>query len=399
MRLFAHSALNTDSDTEGAAQQVASEIQIAFTGKRLAMLLLYASVEHDQEALIRCIRKLLPGVPLFGCSSAGLMGKGRFFEGGYSMGLMGIGGDATAAAVGHVEKFHQDTEAKAKALAQQLRAGLSSAPKIALLHLDPLIGGNMEAFARTFERELGCPVVGGGAGQPWGLFFETYQYCQDQVFSQGAVAAVLGGEFSYELAIHTGTVPTEWALTATRTDGNVLLELDGQPAAQWLMGILGRQDLSNFSTDYLTGYALGFDLPTDPTAGNDSSPHVVRAVFGVDEARQGLVLQASVAEGTRMVLHRRSVPLALAGSEEAARSLAQRLLGRTVRAVLGFECAGRTSPMLGRTESRNEQQLMQQHMNYPDAAWLGMLAWGELAPHGDQVTLHNYTYPMLVLAE
>jgi small ligand-binding sensory domain FIST len=33
----------------------------------------------------------------------------------------------------------------------------------------------------------------------------------------------------------------------------------------------------------------------------------------------------------------------------------------------------------------------------PDAPWLGMLAWGEIAPVGGEPAFHNYTYPLVVL--
>jgi small ligand-binding sensory domain FIST len=76
--------------------------------------------------------------------------------------------------------------------------------------------------------------------------------------------------------------------------------------------------------------------------------------------------------------------------------LAERVGKRHVLAVLGFECGARTSPFLG-LKGTNEENIALQAAIAPDAPWLGMLAWGEIAPVGGEPAFHNYTYPLVVL--
>jgi hypothetical protein len=63
---------------------------------------------------------------------------------------------------------------------------------------------------------------------------------------------------------------------------------------------------------------------------------------------------------------------------------------------LGFECAARTFPFLGPANTL-EQHLGLRKTIAPNTPWLGMMAWGEVAPLGGEAAFHNYTYPLAVL--
>jgi len=156
--------------------------------------------------------------------------------------------------------------------------------------------------------------------------------------------------------------------------------------------------LTELTNEINSRIALGFQLGAKEIAADSLSPYVVRGPFGLDLVRKGLVMGASAPEGTRVVLHRRSVQTTLEGAEQTARALLARLEGRTPQAVLGFECAARTAPLLGAQVSRQEQEVVQNILGR-EAAWLGMLVWGELAPYGGCTTYFNYTYPIAVLTD
>ncbi|MFY0536102.1 FIST C-terminal domain-containing protein [Nannocystis pusilla] len=231
-----------------------------------------------------------------------------------------------------------------------------------------------------------------------GVFAQTYQYAGDRVRSGAAVAVALGGEFVAEIATSTGTEPTTSTATVTRTDGNVLLELDGRPALEVFSEFQGRETLRELDNEATAKVALGVEFQAPAARSDALTPYVVRSPFALDTARGGLVMAAPLPEGIRIVFHLRSIRAAVDGAEQAARALARRLHGREIRLVLGFECSARTVPLLGKQEAAREQALVQQALA-PDAEWLGMLAWGEVAPYGSQATYYNFTYPMLALAE
>jgi hypothetical protein len=81
-----------------------------------------------------------------------------------------------------------------------------------------------------------------------------------------------------------------------------------------------------------------------------------------------------------------------------ARDLAARLVGRRPWAVLGFECAARTFPFLGQTNTHQEHEHLRAAVA-PETPWLGMMAWGEIGPCAGRPAFHNYSYPLLVLTD
>ncbi|MDC0667040.1 FIST signal transduction protein [Nannocystis radixulma] len=398
-RLFARAVVSRDKLARAAGGTLAREIRATFGAEAPAVALVYATVDHDQETLLGAVREGLGSTPIIGCSTSGLTGRGSFHEGNYAAGIVGLGGPALTAATAMAEDFARDTIARGHAVGRELRDGLRGAsPRVVIVHGDPLCGADFESFTRAVQAELGCPAVGGGAGQPWGVFAQTYQYMGDRVRSGAAVAVALGGEFVAEIATSTGTEPTTSAATVTRTDGNVLLELDGRPALAVYSEFQGREMLRELDNEATAKVALGIEFEAPPVQSDALTPYVVRTPFALDTQRGGLVMAAPLPEGIRIVFHLRSIRAALDGAEQAARALARRLQGRAIRLVMGFECSARTVPLLGKQDAAREQALVQQALA-PDAEWLGMLAWGEVAPYGPHATYYNFTYPMLALAE
>jgi small ligand-binding sensory domain FIST len=124
----------------------------------------------------------------------------------------------------------------------------------------------------------------------------------------------------------------------------------------------------------------------------------IRGAFGFDPQTSAIILQAAVPEGTRVMLHHRTIEKILGGTENMARDLAARLVGRRPWAVLGFECAARTFPFLGQTNTYQEHEHLRTAVA-PETPWLGMMAWGEIGPCAGRPAFHNYSYPLLVLTD
>ena len=78
--------------------------------------------------------------------------------------------------------------------------------------------------------------------------------------------------------------------------------------------------------------------------------------------------------------------------------LVERLNGKSIRGVLGFECGARTKPFLGKETTISENNALQAQLS-PDAQWLGMLAWGEVYLFDGQPGFVNFSYPILLLAD
>lgn len=353
------------------------------------VVIAYMTVNHDQRAFLHGMRDALGDVPIVGCSGQGVIGRGCVREEGYAASVLALGGDSIECATACVEAIAEDTHGKGRALGAALRAHGGPPPKCVVLHYDPLVGANMDAFLDGLYGEIECPVIGGAAAHTISTpMSRTFQYANDAVHSGAAVAVALAGDVTIEGAISLGCSPVGVEMTVTRAEGNRLLELDGRPALEvW-------QQITQYSADRLNSDATASLAIGVPSQGG----HLIRAAFVLDIEHRGIVLQAGIETGTKVMLYHRTIPDVLEGTRRAVHELVDRVAGKRIRAVLAFECGARTAPFLGE-EATLAENLELQRTLAPDAEYAGLTVWGELFPVGGRPAFHNYTYPLLVIAE
>ena len=85
--------------------------------------------------------------------------------------------------------------------------------------------------------------------------------------------------------------------------------------------------------DIMASSSVAIGVPVEGAAGG----HLIRAAFVFDETRKGMMLGAAVPEGTVVTLYHRTAEDTLAGAERMGQELIERLSGKSLRAVLGFE--------------------------------------------------------------
>jgi hypothetical protein len=389
MSVFARSVSSRGVNSFETGLDLGRRIRDGFGAERLAGVVAYSTVSHDQQALLNGIREIAgPTVALVGSSAQGVMARGAVIEEGYVAGAMGLGGESLQVTASSVEEFHLDSQSKAKALGRTLRDGAVGPLRAVVLHYDPLCGADVEAFIRTLYDEVGCPIVGGAAAEFWGPMQRTYQYANDRAFSHAAVAAGLSGEFTLETDICHGTSPVGIEMTITKAEGNKVLEFDGRPALDvW-------QEFCSAAPEHIDhSGAIGIGLPTA-----DPEIYMVRCAFGVDEARRAVIFQAGIPVGTRVMLNHRTIQGAMDGTVAMGRRMSERLKGKAVRAILGFECGARTKPFLGKDATLKENKALQDTLG-SGPEWIGMLAWGEISMFERQPGFVNFSFPVLAIAD
>jgi hypothetical protein len=391
LTIIAKSVLSRQRNSFEAGRQAALDIQAAFASPP-KVCLCYLTVNHEQQRFLEGLTSVLgPEVPLLGCSGQGVMGRGAVHEDGYAASVMALGGETLEVAVTHIDAVHVDSQEKGAAMAKSLRQQLKQPAKVTILHYDPLSGVDLDVLLSGVSQGIEGPIMGGAAAH----FFKaamttTYQYFGQKVFSKGAVALSLAGDFSADMVFSTGCAPVGVELEVTKTAGNMLLELDGRPALSVWYDITG----ATGAVDVFANASVAIGVP--PREGEKD--HLIRAAFVFDVNAKGMLLGAAVPVGTRVTMYHRTVEDVLDGSSRMAEELAQRLVGKQLRAVLGFECGGRTRPFLG-TEATNQENRTLQERVGPGAEWAGVICWGELFPVGGRPGFHNYTFPVLALSD
>ena len=210
---------------------------------------MFGSIGYDQRSLVRAVRETTGGAPLSGCSAEGTINGDDADESNFSVLVTAISSDKLrwhhGIARGLVE---DDTRAVGQRVAQDLLPHLS-AETIGLFVFPDELTENFDHFIVGLEEnlptDLFLPLWGGGANTNFNVGEPTYQYCDDEVISGGVSYALLSGEARTAWAISHSLIPIGGERTVTRSQGNVIYEIDGKPATEVLKEYLPEHTLAD----------------------------------------------------------------------------------------------------------------------------------------------------------
>ncbi len=177
----------------------------------------------------------------------------------------------------------------------------------------------------------------------------------------------------------------------TRSEGNVLYELDGQPALALYKKYLG---------DRASGLpATGLLFPLTLREGSAETKSLMRTILAVDEQKQSLTFAGDIPQGWRARLMKANFDRLIEGSLDAARGAWERLGDPDVSPPLtvAISCVGRRLILGERTEEEVESAL---DALPPSSRIVGFYSYGEISPYATGACdLHNQTMTLTVIAE
>lgn len=305
--------------------------------------------------------------------------------------LMGLGFDATDVRTAMAQiKDHEGSAEIGAALGAQL-----ADPELAgVFVLADGLGVNGSELVAGLTRVVGEQVaISGGLAGDGDRFAETLVALGGETIEGGVIAV---GFYGRQIQFSHGSVGG-WdqfgpQRKITRAEGNVLYELDGEPALALYERYLGDE------AEGLPASALLFPLKLwDP---EDPENSVVRTVLSIDRDAQSMTFAGDVPEGWHAKLMRGSFSRLVSGAADAATHAMSRLeaLGAEAQACLFVSCVGRRLLMKQRTEDEAAAVNDVLGRKVPIA---GFYSYGELAPHNatGACGLHNQTVTLTLLSE
>lgn len=176
----------------------------------------------------------------------------------------------------------------------------------------------------------------------------------------------------------------------THSSGNILYELDGQPALALYKRYLGERaaDLP----------ATGLLFPLQLLADKDTQSGLVRTILAVDEQRQSLTFAGDIPQGHYVRLMKASHAALVGGAGAAAERTAQARVSRPPGFVLMVSCVGRKIVMGQRIEEEVDAVLATLGTEVPA---VGFYSYGEICPAGTApgCDLHNQTMTITAVFE
>jgi hypothetical protein len=367
---------------------------------------MFGSIGYDQRSLVQAVRETTGGAPLTGCSAEGTINGDDADESNFSVLVTAISSEElrwhNGIASGLLE---DDSRAVGQRVAQDLLPHLS-ADTLGLFvfpdgHLDfGVARDNLDNFFAGLEENLPSerflPMWGGGANANFdNMASPTYQYCDDEVISGGVSYALLSGKARAGWAISHGCIPIGGERIVTRSEGNVIHEIDGKPAVEVLKEYLPEGALTDDRDwmRYATSLSLSFKAPSYMK----DEEYVVRGVPAVKMADGSIAVQTEVQEGTSIWFSSRDKDKVATGLDRMAAQIKEQLGGEKPKLVFQFECATRGKMMFRDQEKLQILKRFRQSLD-PDAPWAGYYCAGEIGPVEEHNNHHLYTSVVLALS-
>jgi hypothetical protein len=329
----------------------------------------------------QALRSIFPAAHIVGCSSSGSICNTQISDSDIVVTAVKLEKgrvEVVSAEVASGEDLH--------ALATRLMSGLEGADLRHAFVLSDGLSVNGSDLARGLN-SAGISVTGGLAGD--GARFTSTWVMADAPAAQNVVAIV---GFYGDLAAKCGCVAGWHEFGAerrvTRSSGNVVFEIDNEPALAIYTKYLGEQAKD------LPGSGLRFPLSIRPTAQDEP---VIRTLLGIDAAAQSLTFAGDVPRGSFCRLMKTDVNSLIDGSGMAADAAKSGADAKTGLCLI-VSCVGRRLVMGQLTEE--ELDIVRERLG-PGSAIAGFYSYGELAPfaNAEGCRLHNQTMTLTTLSE
>ena len=288
-----------------------------------------------------------------------------------------------------------DSRAAGQLVAQTLSSDLS-ADAVGLFVFPDGLTANVDHFLAGLEDNLSSdqflPIWGGCPVGDFALV-QSYQYCDDEVVSDGVAYALLSGEAQPAWAIGISYIPIAGERTVTRSQGNVIYEIDGKPALEVLGEYLPDPALTENWGRYILTFALCFRAPSYMK----HEEYTFRTIPSVNKADGSITVQTEVQEGTSVWFSIRDKEKTTTGLDRMSAQIKQQLGDAQPQLVFHFDCTARGKTMFRDQEKLHLLRRFRQSVG-PEAPWAGFYTAGEIGPVSKHNCYHNYTAVVLALS-
>lgn len=352
------------------------------------LVLVFATVKHlKDQKFVATLLEAFSDSCVVGCSTAGEISSAGVTEQSSVITAVKFKGSKIRHAVADITDMEDSLKA-----GTQLADKLADSQLRAILVFGRGVDINGSALIRGLKQGLGTDVqISGGLAGDDGAFAETF-ILSDQGARNDAVVAV--GLYGEQIRLGYGSYggweafgPTR---QATRAEGNILYELDGEPAL-------------NIYKRYLGEYAeqlpaSGLLFPFEMLTQNHDRTGLIRTILAVDEEQGSLTLAGEIENGGYLRLMHSNNDALIMGAEKAAINITDQVPKLEGGLALLVSCVGRKLVMGDQVD--DEVEAVSEHLG-EGVTITGFYSYGEINPLNSLMDcrLHNQTMTVAYITE
>ncbi|MFC1704621.1 FIST signal transduction protein [Candidatus Omnitrophota bacterium] len=388
--------VSSSDDVQRAAREATQLAKFQINQERFDLVIVFSSVRVGQEKIIAGINQVVPGVKIFGCSTASVIVHSGIEKN--AVAVMAIKSDRIHFGLSCLPEIDtKDARSAGQELAKAALADLGYFHRnIFTMFSDGLMGNATEVIAGVQDVLGKSFLFIGGAASDDLRFVKTYQYFNEECFTNSAIGLLWGGDIHYGFGIQHGWKPIGKTRTVTLSEANVIKRIDDAPAVTLYQDYFGPETKSLYSSRLARTaalYPLGIFL-------EEEQEHILRCVTTVNEDGS-LICQGDVPQGSLVRLMIGSKDACIQAAREAAQEAKEMLRGKQPKFIMVIDSVARNKVL--QANSFAEIEVIQAVFD-KSVPLLGFYSYGEGAPlktrgYQGQAYFHNGVIAVLAIAE
>lgn len=354
----------------------------------------FSSIEFVHPIVLKVIKELIEPAPLIGCSGLAVISAQGIFKRGLGIMLLNLPKDIYIASACVKQINAQSLSEPGELLGEKLKSDFKGLRRdFGMLFCDgfipqssTLIFGLQKVLGKSF------PLIGAAASNIYGSL-KSYLYFNQDIFNDGVCGLLWGGRLTFSFGTKHGWKPLGKPRIVTRSEGNIVYEIDNLPAAKLYMEYLGcgleklKKELKYISIFY----PLGVNIPGE-------EEYLLRNILKIEDDGS-LYLHGNIPEGASVKLMIGTKESCLQATRQAIEETKRNLFGKQANLAFVFDSLSRYI-LLGR-RAKEEIEIIKSGLG-EEIPILGLYTLGEHAPlraiaYQGMTYFHNQTMTLLVI--